>query len=121
MQTKIEYLAPFTKGPWAWQQFGHYHLLAAQHGMREIIIGSRAVKGPQETYPAMNKGGILAAITPDHPNARLIAAAPDLLSILKRLIDAIDDPEGSFDCIGDAKDLYNKITGANLTYHKPQL
>lgn len=77
-----------TKGPWAWQLFGDTPMLTAQHGMREIIIG--AIKHPEIGYPipAMNnqKTGRLEDIDKDHPNAKLIAAAPDLLWALQVIV-----------------------------------
>lgn len=72
-----------TKGEWAWQLFGDTYMLAAQHGKREIIIG--AIKAPKFNYPvpAMSNNGILKLVDKDHPNAKLIAAAPDLLEALE--------------------------------------
>lgn len=76
-----------TKGPWAWQKFGEYFLLCAQHGMREIIVSSLPVaKKPIPTYPAMNINGRLEAIDPNHPNAKLIADAPVMLQIIKDFV-----------------------------------
>lgn len=66
-----------TKAPWVWQKFGYATYLTAQHGMREIIIGSI------NDVPAMNVDGILRRVDTDHPNAKLIAAAPDLLEALQ--------------------------------------
>lgn len=81
-----------TPGPWAWQNFGNYRFLTAQHGMREIIIGSLAKEMPAETYPAMSNAetGRLEPVNPESPNAKLIAAAPDLLKALMELIDYIE-------------------------------
>ena len=70
-----------TPGPWALQKFGDNYCLTAQYGMREIILAARGRK------MVMNNDGILRPIKPHHPNAKLIAAAPDLLEALQRLID----------------------------------
>lgn len=70
-----------TPGPWAWQKFGNHFQLTAQHGLREIIIGSLAVEMPMESYPAMNENGILKPINPEHPNA-------------KRIVDCVNALEG---------------------------
>jgi hypothetical protein len=63
-----------TKGEWAWQKFGNYYLLTAQHGMREIILA--AYQNNDYAYPTMNDDGILKPVDSNHPNAKLIAAAP---------------------------------------------
>jgi hypothetical protein len=76
----------YTSGPWMWQKFGNYRMLVAQHGMREIIIGSLAVEMPNETYPAMSFDGRLKPIDTYFPNAKLIAAAPELLEALKEML-----------------------------------
>ena len=73
-----------TKAPWAWQKFGKNHFLTAQHGMREIILSGNKDKGGA-SYPSMNKDGILQPIDPEHPNAKLIAAAPELLEALQKV------------------------------------
>lgn len=75
-----------TPGPWAWQKFGEFNLLTAQHGMREIIIGSVKKEKSFISYPAMNDHGILQPIDENHPNAKLIAAAPELLEALQNLV-----------------------------------
>jgi len=74
-----------TKAPWAWQKFGNKYCLTAQHGMREIILGANPVDGENGFAPCMvvmNEDGILRPIDPDHPNAKLIASAPELLEAL---------------------------------------
>jgi hypothetical protein len=78
-----------TQGPWQWQKFGEFRFLAAQHGMREIIIGSIKPVGYETGVPAMNKNGILEPIDPNHPNAKLIAAAPELLNALIEAVKTI--------------------------------
>lgn len=68
----------FTKGKWAWQLFGDTYSLTAQHGMREIIVG--AIEHPEMEYPVvgMNNDGLLRVVDKVHPNAKLIAAAPEM-------------------------------------------
>lgn len=85
MSTELKH----TPGPWAWQKLGNFNNLVAQHGDREIIIGSLAIREamPVETFPAMNNDGILYAISKDHPNAKLIAAAPEMFEVIKELYD----------------------------------
>jgi hypothetical protein len=73
-----------TKAPWGWQKFGDDYSLVAKHGMREIIISS-GNKNDNEldrrTIVNMNNDddGLLHPVDPSHPNAKLIASAPDLL------------------------------------------
>ena len=91
-----------TKGEWAWQKFGEGYCLTAQHGMREIIIGANLLnsedEGDRRTHVTMNSpNGILESINPEHPNAKLIAAAPDLLEACKNaltLLSEIETPTG---------------------------
>jgi len=77
-----------TKEKWAWQKFGEHPLLTAQHGMREIIIGSIDLNEdhnnefPARPIPAMNNDGLLQPINPKNPNAMLIVSAPEMLKTL---------------------------------------
>lgn len=75
-----------TPGPWAWRRFGDTYTLHADHGRRETIIG--AIPHGEMKYPvvAMSIAGRLADIDPDHPNAKLLKAAPDLLKALQDII-----------------------------------
>lgn len=71
-----------TPGPWAWQDFGQL-MLTGQHGLRPIVLQSSPkglrVRGLDTDW--------MIAITPDHPDARLIALAPDLLEALRILVE----------------------------------
>jgi hypothetical protein len=108
-----------TPGPWAWQRMGRNYFLVAQHGMREIIIGSLAIEMPVETYPAMANDGRLERVNPEHPNAKLIAAAPELLDALNGLIygnklniqfDSLEDQHRYNDALRFAKSVIEKAT-----------
>jgi len=79
-----------TPGPWAWQKFGDEHMLAAQHGMREIILGANPIdqeQGYVRCHVTMNSpDGILEGINPEHPNAKVIALAPEFLEICQKVM-----------------------------------
>ena len=57
--------------------------------MREIIIGANPQRGSIIPCVVMNNDGILFPIDPRHPNAKLIAAAPELLGALKAILDDV--------------------------------
>lgn len=63
-----------TPGPWRWMG---PNVLVGDHGHRPVVLTSR---GPITTR---TEGGRLGDLLPEHPNARLIAAAPDLLAALR--------------------------------------
>ena len=99
-----------TRGPWAWQKFGNYRNLVAKHGEREIIIGSLAIKEamPVETYPAMNKDGILKPVDDTYPNAKVIAASPEMVILLEKLA-LSSNTAAWFECKNEANELLNKL------------
>lgn len=67
-----------TPGPWRWVDCGGYHKLETLGGHEIADDGSACGE----------YGGWMAS--PDEPNARLIAAAPDLLNALSVLADAAE-------------------------------
>lgn len=87
-----------TKPPWAWQKFGNTYMLTAQHGLREIILGSIDVGNNGDGYPnpviAMNIDGVLVEVDPNHPNSILMAASPDMLNSLQEAAKSISLMKG---------------------------
>jgi len=94
----------YTQGPWAWQDIGGDRLLLAQHGKREVIIGAR-LNGFRIPSPAMNRNGVLLGIDPNHPNARIIAAAPALYAALQEIVLMSDRLINAKEAIEIMKDL----------------
>jgi hypothetical protein len=77
-----------TPGPWRWLSAD---TLVGDHGHRPVVL-TRWRKGLAQRDP---EGGLLRTFDPDSPDARLIAAAPDLLAALKVVTNTDDhaDPE----------------------------
>jgi len=74
-----------TPGPWRWRRIGGEMHLVRDFGARDVVLtrigvckpergGARSVLGVGEGSPR-----VLVPLTPDHPDAALIEAAPDLL------------------------------------------
>lgn len=97
---------PHTPGPWTWiKDTDGYHLVTAHSGQLAVLTSalnasmgdwdapSNSCLFGREGFPSQ-----LVPMTPDHPDARLIAAAPNLLAALKTLLNATDDIEGLDGC-----------------------
>lgn len=82
-----------TPGPWEWQQMGDWKLVG-QHGMRPIVLdvtGVRKSSGPPPAGVFRVRDAAfdrMIAFDPNHPDARLLKAAPDLFAALKELLDS---------------------------------
>lgn len=73
-----------TPGPWAFRIFGSELYLVADHGPRAVILG--ASRGMKLGLVTRGEDGILTTLKADHPDAVLIAAAPEMLAALKAAV-----------------------------------
>lgn len=89
-------MAAHTPGPWEWQKFGDKICLAAQISMRPIVL-SVVSGGPFKGHLTSLIRGLLRPLDPNHPDAKLIAAAPDLLEALRSIMKKIREESGSDD------------------------
>lgn len=90
---------PHTPAPWSWRKFGTELMLVGEHGPRPVVLcASMDVGGgwdaPGRIFLATRdpKTGVLVELTPEHPDARLIAAAPELLDELKLALWYLENP-----------------------------
>lgn len=70
----------FTPGPWDWQLFGDDWCLTGQYGRRPIIFSRDHKKGFRLRDAERD---LLVPFTPAHPDALLMKAAPDMLTVLE--------------------------------------
>lgn len=64
-----------TEGPWVWRDFGSRLMLVTLHQGSRVVVSADPRTGHLKTR---DKNGTLKYLEADHPNARLIAAAPEL-------------------------------------------
>lgn len=74
-----------TSPPWAWQKFGKEWCLTGQHGHRPIVLAVR--KGALTSL----RNGLLVPFDPEHPDAKCIASAPELLRQRDELLAALEE------------------------------
>ncbi len=77
----------FTPGPWYWANYGDSEMLISETKHRPVVLC--AGKGVIMT----SVDGILNPVSNDNANARLIAAAPELLHALKDVVYFIENPD----------------------------
>lgn len=97
-------MATHTPGPWRWL---NAITLISDKGRKHAVLTS------DDVLQTTDEHGLLVKLTPSHPNARLMAAAPDLLEALKGLVAAVDaaDPAGEWDARGVALAAIAKAEG----------
>jgi len=67
-------------GPWTWRDFGDGLMLTTARGGAKIVICA----GRDGKLQVRDEDGVLVTITPEHPVALLLAAAPDLYEALEK-------------------------------------
>lgn len=95
-------LTPELAGPWAWRDFGSSYMLVADHGRRAVVlcadIVDRAPSSPRMVTACVittrNQAGLLEHITPEHPVAHVIAAAPELLDVARSVLAMRENAHG---------------------------
>jgi|SRR4051794_37174610 hypothetical protein len=76
-----------TPGPLDWQRFGKEWCLTGQYGTRPIVL---SVSGRGSLMLRNAERDLLVPFSPDHPDARLLRAGPDLLSALRDALVLVD-------------------------------
>lgn len=69
-----------TPGPWLWRNFGAHLTLVTAHGGAKVVLAPNAFA----LLTRCRETGVLRVLGADDPDARLIAAAPALLSRAER-------------------------------------
>lgn len=95
-------MSKHSPGPWRWRNFTGHWTLFADHGSRKVVLAAdlNYVDGPVLVTRDFEDGSILKEIDPNHPNAKLIEAAPDLFDSLRECVVhccrvGLDRPENS--------------------------
>lgn len=101
MEAQVQAL--HTPGPWAWQDMGGL-CLVGQHGRRPIVLNVGCKSDSGGMYGAYlrtrNTGReVMEPLTPENPDARLIAAAPELLEACERAACLLGDYPESLACV----------------------
>lgn len=80
-------MSAHTPPPWVWGQMGGWKLIG-NHGMRPIVLGARGIRKssgpppPAEFVLRNAEHDLLIPFDPKHPDALLIAAAPEMAALL---------------------------------------
>lgn len=115
-----EAMAKHTPGPWEWfgTRCGNFHIGTPDRGhlvvMDFVRLSTQCAQPRFARWEGENRGrfgGVMVKasdmLVADHPDARLIAAAPDLLAALKGIMDAPD----SIGCMKAAQEAIAKAEG----------
>lgn len=77
-----------TPAPWRWQKFGDFWCLVGAHRDTPIVLDV-GQGGPLKCQLRVRDGGIMTRFDPKHADARLIAAAPRMLSALEEAVETL--------------------------------
>jgi hypothetical protein len=71
-----------TQGPWCWRRDGGGHVLTTEAGGALVVLGTLGgdADAPRVLAARLDGPARLVPLTPEHPDARLIRAAPLLLA-----------------------------------------
>lgn len=98
---EVASIQSYTKGPWYWRKMGDNLSLVAAHS-GTLIVMDFVRKGFNSAEPRFgirrdNMGGLMVKATKleedgiDHPDARLIAASPDLFVAAQEALRVLDE------------------------------
>lgn len=72
-------------GPWTWRDFGNgLGLYTAHSGAKVVLAASMGPVGGR--IMARGEDGVLEPLTPEHPVARVVEAAPGLLVLAEQAV-----------------------------------
>ena len=112
-------MSEYTPGPWGWMDMGGIKLVG-QHGHRPIVMDF-VREGMQGATLRLRKDGIMREFDANHPDARLIAAAPELFKALVLMIEVNTAPMNTYDeddfasVLKEARDTVAKAAGRGRT------
>lgn len=81
-------MSDYTPGPWAWRKFGSELILIQDTGARKVVLAAESLDSNRAAIYTRTPahGDFLKAITDDHPNAKLIAAAPEMYEAIVKVL-----------------------------------
>lgn len=104
-----------TPGPWEWRKIGKDWVLWGAHGHRPIVLDHGQVRGQRGNHFRVRNTELCVMIPfyPEHPDARLLASAPDLLDSVRAILFQITQGKvlERDACIAQAREAFIKAGG----------